>query len=218
MSTIDLERNPDVRFGWYLRPSYAMCRAQAEMHDLLERQFGLVAGGAFMPHATVKGFFRSDASVAEIIAAFDHAVDGHEPFTVYNKGPIPFGPTSIVLNIHEDRDGPENAALQEVHESGWKEITPLVHPKCTFTPFEGAMEGFHAHLTLAMADLPPVLHDEVLEFVSEAGQIGPEQFTAEYFHLFAFRSDDWRGPWWSTLTWHLLHSWRLGSRSEIPSG
>jgi hypothetical protein len=125
MEEREFEKDPDIRFGWYLRPSYAMCRAQAEMHDLLRRQYGLVTGGAFMPT-------------------------------------------------------------------------------------EGAMEGFHAHLTLAMADLPPVLHREVLEFVREAGPIGPEQFTAEYFHLFAFRSETWGGAWWPTLTWKLLYSWRLG--------
>ena len=72
----DIEANPDIRYGWYLRPSYAMCRAQAEIHDLLRRQFGLVCGGVFMPHATVKGFFRSDASIPDIVAAFDTVVAG----------------------------------------------------------------------------------------------------------------------------------------------
>jgi 2'-5' RNA ligase len=205
-----LEQNPEIRFGWYLRPSYAMCRAQAEMHDLLRRQFGLVAGGAFMPHATVKGFFRSDAPLVDITAAFDRAVVGHEPFTVYNKGPISYGPRSIVLNVHEDDDGEENAALQAIHESAWREIAPLVHPECTFTPVEGAMERFHAHLTLAMADLPPALHEEVCDFIGAAGPIGPRTFTAEYFHLFAFHSAAWSGRWWETLTWRLVASWRLG--------
>lgn len=217
MAFDQIEQNPAIRFGWYLRPSYAMCRAQAEMHDLLRRQFGLVAGGAFMPHATIKGFFRSDAALAEITAAFDRAVVGHEPFTVHNKGPVSYGPRSIVLNVHEDADGPKNAALQAIHEAAWREIAPLVHPACEFTPVEGALERFHAHLTLAMADLPPALHEEVYDFISAAIPIGPQAFTAEYFHLFAFHSEAWSGRWWETLTWRLLARWRLGGEGHGPA-
>lgn len=217
MLSDDIEGKPDIRYGWYLRPSYAMCRAQAEMHDLLQRQFGLVCGGVFMPHATIKGFFRSDASIAEIIAAFDGAVRGHQPFTVYNRGPVPFGRGGVALNIHETEDGSVNGPLQALHESAWKAIAPLVHPDCTFTPTEGAMERFRAHLTLAMADLRPEFFDEVFSFINDACPIGPDQFQAEYFHLFAFQSDDWEGNWWETLTWKLLHSWKLGGETAPAS-
>ena len=206
-----IEGNPEIRYGWYLRPSFAMCRAQAELHDLLERQYGLIAGGAFMPHATVKGFFRSDATLPELVAAFDRAVEGHAPFCVVNRGPIAFGRSSIVLDIHHREDGSRNEALQAIHESARKEILPLVHPACDFTPREGAMERFQAHLTLIMADMPAFAFDEIVEFVGEARPIGPERFTAEYFHLFAFHSEDWHGAWWSSLTWKLLHTWRLGA-------
>jgi hypothetical protein len=205
----EIEQNPDIRFGWHLRPSYAMCRAQAELHDLLERQYGLVAGGAFMPHATIKGFFRSDASLPEVGAAFDRAVAGHAPFPVVNRGPIPFGRSSIVLDVHHMEDGSRNEALQAIHESAWREITPLVHPECDCTPVEGALDRFYAHLTLIMADMPAFAFDEIFEFVGEARPIGPERFTAEYFHLFAFHSEEWQGAWWSSLTWKLLHTWRL---------
>lgn len=205
-----IEANPDIRYGWYLRPSFEMSRAQAELHDLLRRQFGLVGGGVFMPHATLKGFFRSDATVAEIEAAFGKAVEGHEPFAVYNRGPVGWGRGSIVLDIHHTPDGERNEALQALHESGWNAISPLVHQDCTFTPIEGAKENFRAHLTLAMADLREDLFDEVMAFVREAGAIGPDVFTAGYVHLFAFHSEMWNGPWWQTLEWTLLKSWRLG--------
>lgn len=212
-----IEQSPAIRFGWYLRPSYEMCRAQAEMHDLLKRQFGLLAAGAFMPHATIKGFFRSNASIEDIILAFDTAVEGHESFTVYNKGPMSYGRTSVVLNIHETEDGLVNTPLKALHESAWKAITPLVHPDCTFTPVEGSEDRFHAHLTLAMADLREEFYDEVFAFINEACPIGPDRFKAEYFHLFAFRSDAWDGPWWESLTWELLHSWKLGRRLVTSS-
>lgn len=205
-----IEANPQIRYGWYLRPSYAMSRAQAEMHDLLRRQFGLECGGVFMPHATLKGFFRSDAPVAGIETAFGKAIEGHEPFAVSNRGPEGWGRGSIVLDIHHTSDGERNNALQALHESGWNAVAPLVHPDCDFTPIEGAMEDFRAHLTLVMADLREELFDEVMAFVQEAGPIGPEVFTAEYVHLYAFHSEAWTGKWWETLHWSLLKSWRLG--------
>lgn len=210
----EIEGNPDVSYGWYLRPSYAMSRAQAEMHDLLRRQFGLVAGGVFMPHATIKGFFRSDATIPELIASFDTAVVGHETFTVYNKGPVPFGRTSVVLNINETPDGAVNAPLLALHQSAWNAVTPLVHPACPVTPREPAMDRFHAHLTLAMADLREDFFDEVFAFINDATPLGPDSFPAEYCHLFAFRSKNWAGDWWNTLEWQWLHNWKLGSRAE----
>ena len=210
MLPANIEANPDISYGWYLRPSYAMSRAQAEMHDLLRRQFGLVCGGAFMPHATLKGFFRSDASVAEIEAAFDTAIAGHEPFAVYNRGPVGWGRGSIVMDIHHTSDGERNNALQALHESGWSAITPLIREDCPVTWGEAALESFRAHLTLVMADMREELFDEVMAFIQDAGPIGPGVFTAEYVHLYAFHSADWAGTWWETLEWSLLKSWRLG--------
>ena len=72
------------------------------------------------------------------------------------------------------------------------------------------MENFRAHLTLTMADQREELFDEVMGFIQEALPIGPEMFTAEYVHLYAFRSESWKGRWWETLQWSLLKSWRLG--------
>ena len=38
--------HPDgVRYGCYLRPSFAMCRAQAELHAPLARQYNFQAAG-----------------------------------------------------------------------------------------------------------------------------------------------------------------------------
>ena len=210
----EIEGNPDINYGWYLRPSYAMSRAQGEMHDLLRRQFGLVGGGVFMPHATIKGFFRSDATITELIAAFDRAVEGHEEFTVYNKGLVPYGRTSVVLDINDMPDGSVNANLHALHQAAWSAITSLIHPDCRATPREPAMGRFRAHLTLAMADLREEFFDEVYAFINEATPIGPDSFTAQFCHLFAFRSKNWAGDWWNTLEWQMLHSWKLDSRSK----
>lgn len=204
-----LEANPDIRFGWYLRPSRQMSDAQIKIHRLLEHQYGMIGGGVFMPHATIKGFFRSDAPVSEIIAAFDRAVEGHTAYEVYNNGPQPHGRKSITIDIHHNADGSINMPQQKLHESAWQQIMPLVHPDCNFCPVEGSMDGFWAHLTLSMADMHEDLYDEIWDFIHADGPIGPQTFTAEYLHLFAFHSDDWYGEWWKSLTWKLLHGWRL---------
>ncbi len=200
----------DTRYGFYLRPSAEMCRAQAEVHALLARQYNLRVAGRFMPHATIKGFFRSDAPLLEIVERIDGAMAGRAPVTVTNRGPIAFGGTSIVLDVHHEADGAPNTPLQTLHEASIAAILPIVHPDCDFTPREWLGPMFFAHLTLAMADLPERFATEVLEFVHDLAPIGPDRFVTDTFHLFAFQSDDWSGQWWRTLEWDLLHSWRLG--------
>ena len=200
----------DTRYGFYLRPSAAMCRAQAEVHALLARQYNLRVAGRFMPHATIKGFFRSDAAIPEIVERIDGAMAGRAPVTVTNRGPIAFGGSSIVLDVHYEADGATNAHLHALHEASVAAILPVVHPDCDFTPGEWLGPVFFAHLTLAMTDLPERFAAEVLEFVIDLGPIGPDRFVADTFQLFAFTSDDWAGQWSHSLQWNLLHSWRLG--------
>jgi hypothetical protein len=186
-----------------------MCRAQAELHALLARQYNLHAAGRFMPHATLKGFFRSEALVPTMIAAVGQALAGLAPFAVVNNGPIPFGRGSVVIDIHNDEHGAPNEPLQALHLAVFEALTPLVHPACEFTPGEPARASFFAHLTLVMADMPEWLFDEVFAFIQAAEPIGPRRFPAEVIQLVAFQSADWAGPWWETLTWDLPHSWTL---------
>jgi 2'-5' RNA ligase len=198
-----------TRYGFYLRPSFAMCRAQTEIHDLLSRQYGLQAAGKFMPHGTIKGFFRSDVSPAEMVARLDPVLAGFEPFPVYNGGMTAYHNLAIVLDIHHTPDGERNERLQALHEAASAALLPLVHPECEFTPWEPSGEQFTAHLTLAMADIPARFFDEIFRFVREADPIGPSSFLLKVVQLFAFTSEAWDGPWWETLRWNLLHSWRL---------
>lgn len=204
----------DLRYALYLRPSYKMCRAQAEVHDLLRRQYGLQAAGRFMPHATIKGFFRSEASVEGIAARFDAALAGRRAFEVFSGGVTVFGREAIALDVHAGPDGSPNTPLLELHRAAMEAALSLVDPSCEFTreELEFTKERFPAHLTLAMADIPARFFDEVLGFVHQAEPIGPPSFLADTLHMFAFRSDEWGGRWWETLRWELLRSWRLASR------
>lgn len=206
------ESDPGVRFGFYLRPSAAMCQAHADIHALLSRQYGnlAVTAGAFMPHATIKGFFRSDALVSDMIAALDLAMAGQQPFTVVNNGPIAYGRSSIVMNVQQDEFGETNPAMQALHEAAFAALNPFVHPDCNFTPVEWGGASFFAHLTLLQGMPRPEFFDEILAFIQDLEPIGPRRFLAEYVHLYAFRSDDWDGNWGATLRWELLHSWKLG--------
>lgn len=199
------------RYGFYLRPDLGMSRAQSEMHRVLRAQYNLVAAGLFMPHATLKGFFRSDAKPATMIERLDQSMAGWRSFTAYNNGVHRFGPRSIVTTIRDLPDSVINLALYELQDRAWTALEPLVHPECEFTPNDPrGLTGpnpFHPHLTLAMADLRPELQDEVLEFITQAGSVGPAQFTVDTCHLYRFHAD-WSRPWWQTLTWELLGSWR----------
>ncbi|CAN5663289.1 hypothetical protein BH09CHL1_BH09CHL1_08070 [soil metagenome] len=199
----------DIRYGFYLSPSAAISKAQAEIHDLLRRQFGVKVGGQFMPHATIKGFYKSDAPVEEMIALLDPVMAAHSPFPVYNAGPVKFGKAGIALSVQFMPDGRRNDALQAVHESVLDVLLPIVSKECNFTWDDWVRERFHAHLTLAMADLPPFAVDEIFDFIVELGTVAPSVFTAEAFHLYAFESDDWHGKWWETMSCSLLHAWRL---------
>ena len=205
---------PDLRHAVYLRPSYEMSRAQAEVHDALERQYGLRAAGNFMPHATIKGFFRSEASEGSIVARLDAVLDGREAFVVFNGGIVPFGRDGMAVDINSTSEGTPNVPLQDLHEAVMDAVMPLVDPTCEFTLREErelAYERFRAHLTLAMADVPEHLFDEVLAFVREADPIGPPSLLAESVQFLAFRSDDWAGRWWETMRWQVLRSWTLAA-------
>ncbi len=198
----------EIRYGFYLRPSLAMCRAQAEIHDLLERQYGLTAAGKFMPHATIKGFFASTADPSEVVAAIDSVIAEHRPFPIQNRGLYAFGTSAIVLNIHQLPGGEPNRPLLEFQQSTVAKILPFVQEDCSFTKRE-ASQPFLAHLTLAMADIPSQAFDEIHQFLRDAEPIGPGQFLAEVFNLWSFTSEDWNGKWWESLQWELIHSWRL---------
>lgn len=203
-----------IRWGVYLRPDPLTARAQAEIHDLLARQFGLHAAGTFMPHATLKGFFRTTADEATLIAALAPVLRGRGAFEVWNHGVVAYGRSALVLDVNRTERGPVNEPLRGLHTDIFDAVAPHIADDCDFTGREGHHALFHAHLTLMMADCPDWLFDEVRGFVTALEPIGAPRFTAEWVHLYDFTSEDWAGAWWETLRWRLRHSWRL----EPPSG
>lgn len=209
----DLSQRDAIRFGVYLRPPLAMSRAQIALHEVVARQYGSMCAGRFMPHATIKGFYRSDAPVDEMVAALDPVMASHRPFNVANSGLTSMGCGRVVIDIQHDANGEPNAAMAALHRDVFDAVRPLVHPGCDFTPGEPALDAFHAHLTVMMGDIPRGLEAEILAFLRDAEPVGPESFTAERLHLVALRSDDWDGRWWETMRWALVHAWCLGGES-----
>jgi 2'-5' RNA ligase len=198
-------------YGFYLRPDFATSRAHSEMHRVLRAQYNLIAAGLFMPHATLKGFFRSDAPPETMITRLDRSMAGWRSFTAYNNGVCCFGPRSIVTSIRDHPDGTRNLAIDELQERAWSALEPLIHPTCEFSGSDPrGIDGphpFHPHLTLVMSDLRPELQREVITFIAEDGLVGPSHFTVNTCHLYRFHAD-WSRPWWHTLTWELLQSWQ----------
>ena len=203
----------DYRYGFYLRPDLEMCRAVADAHALLRSEYGLVTGGLFMPHVTIKGFFASDAEPAEMIARLDRSLAGLRPFTAWNGGVRAFSTTSLVISVRDLPDGTPNEGFFDAQDRAFDALLPLVRPGCEWTRRDprgrSGPSALHAHITLAMADLPAELQAEVRDFILAGGPIGPASFAADTYHLFRFAAD-WAGDPWHTLSWKLLHSWRMG--------
>lgn len=120
MRRVDLKNRSEVRFGLHLRPPYAMAQAQAEIHDLIARQYGSTTAGKFMPHATIKGFFWSDAPVTDMVRALDPVMAKLEPFDVVNGGIIPFGGNgSIVIDVHHNTTGSQTRRCRSCTKAWW---------------------------------------------------------------------------------------------------
>lgn len=75
------------RYGVFLRPDARTCEVLAHLHDLLRRQFGLVAAAVFPPHITLLGNIAVVRGEADLLARVGAAVAGHGPFEITNPGP-----------------------------------------------------------------------------------------------------------------------------------
>lgn len=200
------------RYGFYLRPDLHTSRAIADMHQVLRAQYGLISAGLFMPHVTIKGFYASDAEPAEMVARLDASCAGMKPFTAHNGGVIKMGPLGVVTSWRDMPDGTPNEGFFDAQDRAFDALAPLIRPDCAFTRRDprgrAGLNPFHPHITLAMADFKPHMQDELLDFASAGGLVGPASFVADTYHLFRFVAD-WEGAWWLTLTWELLHTWRV---------
>ena len=194
------------RYAVYLIPPYAVSRQVAEIHRLLQKQFGLKAANRFQVHATIKGFFKKTPDpIDAILLRLDACFADQAPFLVAAEGirrdEIGFGLDLGLLH------GEINQPLNDFRERVVDAVRPFIAPDCDFAATDLGVP-FRGHITLAFRDIPPDAYDQIVAWVEDALP-GPEPFLASTFHFLEFHSNQWEGAWWEDLTWRLIKSWRL---------
>ena len=197
---------PSTRLALYLIPPYRVAQTVAGIHQMLHKQFGLVAADRFPVHATIKGFFKlADSPLAPLVERLDSALSLQQPFPVHFCG-LRLDPLGMSLDISRlgDKPNPEMLAL---HRRVVDAVRPFVAPDCNFTARERT-RPFAAHITLAFRGFRPQIQAHILDYVHDV-PLPSEPFLAQNFHLLEFSSHDWQGSWEQTLTWRLLKSWQV---------
>ncbi len=196
----------DSRFAVYLIPPYQLTRKVAEVHALLNKQFGFAAADRFPVHCTIKGFFKkNNKSAADLQAELDRFFQDQKPLPVsveeYRIDKIGFGLSLLTL------DGSTNIPFLEFREAVVDITRPYIADDCDFKESDLG-RSFHPHITFSFRDIPNKLYDDIFEWMKGGPDFkGP--FQADTFHLLEFFSDEWTGSWWDSLSWRLLKSWRL---------
>jgi hypothetical protein len=132
------------------------------------------------------------------------ALAHHGPVPLHQAGVTAFGTDAVVLDVDGDGAGARNEALHGLHVAMVDAMAPLVAPGCCFSAREHVRDAFRAHVTLAMADIPPVRFAAVLADARSLEPIGPPVSAAAAVQLASFESAAWDGAWWETLTWRVL--------------
>jgi 2'-5' RNA ligase len=202
----DSNRN-QFRYAVYLIPPYGIARRVIEVHTMLRKQFGFTAADKFQVHATIKGFFKcSECSPEGLIRRLDPALEDQERIEIQFNG-FHIDEVGVGLDISRIGDGP-NQGLEQLRSRVVDAVRPFIDEDCDFVERDLG-SPFKAHITLAFRDISPEIRDSVLAYLKPA-PLPSEPFLADTFHLLEFYSQDWKGSWDATLTWRLLHSWRLG--------
>jgi len=200
------------RYGVFVRPDPTTCRAQIELHTLLQHQFGLIAGRVFPPHATLLGNIAVTAGEADLLGRLTAVARRHAPFTMYNKGLSQYN-EGIAYDVHELPGGAPNQRLVDLAVDIERELAPVRGRTDTdYMTGQTSTEGFRAHLTVAGQDytLRRDLHDEVWRYAEELAPAVPDSFAVGSVSVFRFHSDHWPSEWWKDMTWHHLRTIPLG--------
>ncbi|MCP5097839.1 MAG: 2'-5' RNA ligase family protein [Chloroflexi bacterium] len=207
---IETESN-SPRYAVYLIPPYEVAQSVTEIHQILRKQFGLVAADQFQIHATLKGFFKKvDGTLTPLVENLDPIFANLQPFTVHFNG-FRVDDIGIGLNVSRINDQP-NSDMVALRTQVVNAVRPFIDPDCDFVE-EDLGNPFAAHITLAFRDIPLTIYDDVFAYLEKA-PLPTKPFTAQTFHLLQFFSNTWTGTWWETLTWRLLKSWHIGNKTH----
>lgn len=198
----------DFRYAVYLIPPYEVAQRVADVHSMLEKQFGFTAASKFQVHATLKGFFKcSDCPPNAVIEALETVFFSQDPLPIHFNG---FHIDDVGVGLDISRiDNQPNEELMELRKRIVDAVIPFIASDCDFVENDLG-SPYKAHITLAFRDIPPEIRESVLAYLKPA-PLPSEPFEANTFHLLEFYSRDWKGSWDKTLSWRLLHSWQLDS-------
>jgi len=194
------------RFAVYLIPPYQLSKSVAETHTLFRKQFGFSAADRFPVHCTIKGFFKkNNLPVSQLQVELEEFFQAQAPIPVgvedYRVDPIGFGLSLMTLA------GKPNTPFLNLRENLVDITRPYIADDCDFIE-QDLGRKFHPHITFSFRDVPTELYDNVFKWMVD----GPDLtglFLVNIFHLLEFFSDDWSGNWWESISWRLIHSWRL---------
>ena len=199
-----------IRYGVFLRPDPLTCWAQTQINLALREQFGIVSAAAFPPHATLVGNLHTDATAVELVDLLTPVFANRVKFDVYNAGIQQVG-DSLLYNVHEDGKGAPNAPLVDLAAAVKSALLPVALDHDDYLVPQVGETEFWAHLSLASHDMRGARDrlEEIGEFLAGLPISAPPSFTAKWFTLFAFETDDWTGEWWRSLRWTHQRSWSL---------
>jgi 2'-5' RNA ligase superfamily len=203
-----LDPRDTERYGVFVRPDPVTCRAQIELHTLVERQFGLLAGRVFPPHATLLGNIAITAGENDLLARVEALAGDHAPFTACNKG-LERSRMGIGYDVDHLSDGSVNQRFTRLAQTVEKALRPVRgRTDADYLTGQTGVDGFHAHLTVVGQDyrLRPDLQDEVWDFCRALAPRVPEEFPVDSVSVFRFRSDHWASEWWKDMTWQHLRT------------
>lgn len=196
----------NFRYAVYLIPPYEVAHQVADVHRMLRKQFGFLAASKFQVHATLKGFFKcSNCNPESLISSLEPIFKSQDPLPVHFSG-FHIDDVGVGLDISRIGNKP-NRELLGLRKRIVDAVFPFIATDCDFVENDLG-SPFKAHITLAFRDISPEIRESVLAYL-EPAPLPSEPFSANTFHLIEFYSQDWERNWDRTLTWRLLHSWRL---------
>jgi len=201
----------NVRLGFYLIPPAGLCSEVLGIRQIAHDQYRLGAALKFMIHMTIQGFFKpaSNIDLQDLIEDLDRYISRYEAFTIY-PGDLRIFERDRSLAIGFPRT--KNEILWRVHEDCRACLEPYITADCEFTPREPG--GFTPHITISMIDGSLEILEQAKDYLSDVRWNRPG-YTVKNFKLFEFRSKSWGTDGWIySLSWKMLHSWRLRERQR----
>lgn len=208
----DLGNGRQLRYGVFLRPSAELTEQALQANQITAGLFGFQSANAYPPHITLVGSISPSVPLAELLPVLDRVLANRPAVELTTVG-MEAGPGSLGYRFTDARPG--QAPVADLMGAILDAVAPLRHfHDDDFTAERRRNDSpanFAPHLSIISFDGPqrPGLVAETAELLAELGIGGPATAVFDRVHLLAFSSLDRTGPYWQTMQWELLHSWRL---------